>query len=155
MIWSGAQPFSWMLFISAPIMERGVMIRPMGRFWMEASPVRTAEKPWAARIPEMSRVVVPLFPQSRGTEGAERPWRPLPWTVTTPFLFSMSTPIWRKQEMVERQSAPSRKPWISVVPLAMEPSMTLRWEMDLSPGTVTEPRMLFAGESFMECLISI
>ena len=60
-----------------------------------------------------------------------------------------------KQEMVERQSAPSRKPWISVVPLAMEPSMTLRWEMDLSPGTVTEPRMLFAGESFMECLISI
>ena len=57
--------------------------------------------------------------------------------------------------MVERQSAPSRKPWISVVPLAMEPSMTLRWEMDLSPGTVTEPRMLFAGESFMECLISI
>lgn len=70
------------------------------------------------------------------------------------FVFNVHAHM-AKQEMVERQSAPSRKPWISVVPLAMEPSMTLRWEMDLSPGTVTEPRMLFAGESFMECLISI
>ena len=43
-------------------------VAPMGRFWMEASPVRTAEKSWAARIPEMSRVVVPLFPQEFSQE---------------------------------------------------------------------------------------
>ena len=33
-----------------------------------------------------------------------------------------------------------QKLWISVVPFAMDPNMTLRWEMDLSPGTVISPR---------------
>ncbi len=38
----GAQPFLLTLSISAPIRESGSMIRFMGRFWMEASPVRVA-----------------------------------------------------------------------------------------------------------------
>lgn len=42
--------------------------------------------------------------------------------------------------MVERQSAPFKNPVISVVPLEMAPSITLRWEMDLSPGIVISPR---------------
>ncbi len=35
---------------------------------------------------------------------------------------------------MERQSAPSKKPVSSVVPSAMAPNMTPRWDMDLSPG---------------------
>ena len=46
--------------------------------------------------------------------------------------------------MVERQSAPSRNPSSSVVPSAMAPNMMPRWEMDLSPGTVSSPFMEFA-----------
>ncbi len=42
--------------------------------------------------------------------------------------------------MVEIQSAPFRKLVTSVVPSAREPSMTARWEMDLSPGTVISPQ---------------
>ena len=57
----------------------------------------------------------------------------------------MSTPIARKQSMVERQSAPSRKCVIRVVPSEIAPSITARWEMDLSPGTVNSP---FKGEDF-------
>ena len=117
------------------------MIRFMGRFWIDASPVKVTEKGWGARIPEISRVVVPEFPQSKIPSGAESPWRPRPCTVTVPPLFSISIPIRRKQEMVDRQSAPSRKFWISVFPLAMEPNIMPRWEMDLSPGTVTSPRI--------------
>ena len=45
----------------------GSMMRFMGRFWMEASPVRVTEKFWAERMPEISRVVVPLLPQSSTT----------------------------------------------------------------------------------------
>jgi hypothetical protein len=52
----------------------------------------------------------------------------------------MSTPSLLKQSTVERQSAPGKKPVISVFPSAIEPNMTARWEMDLSPGTQTSPR---------------
>ncbi len=41
---------------------------------------------------------------------------------------------------MDRQSAPSRKLEILVVPSAREPSITALWEMDLSPGTVSSPR---------------
>lgn len=33
-----------------------------------------------------------------------------------------------------------KKPVIWVTPFASAPNMTARWEMDLSPGTVMEPR---------------
>ena len=140
----GAHPFSLILTISAPIWESGVMIRFMGRFWMEASPVSSDTKSCPARIPEMRRVVVPLLPTSRVFVGALRPWRPFPWTRISPFVFSMSMPIFWKQEMVERQSAPSRKFVILVVPSAREPNITALWEMDLSPGMAREPDNFFA-----------
>lgn len=63
-ILSGAHPFPLRLTISAPIWESGVMIRFIGRFWMEASPVSSDTKSCPARIPEMRRVVVPLLPTS-------------------------------------------------------------------------------------------
>ena len=61
----------------------------------------------------------------------------------------MSTPMARKQEMVERQSAPFRKLEISVVPRARAPNMMLRWEMDLSPGTFRRPLRGDADENFI------
>ena len=51
--------------------------------------------------------------------------------------------------MVDKQSAPCRYPWISVVPWAMEPNMTLRWEIDLSPGTWIWPFKPLILENFM------
>ena len=89
----GAQPLSWMLRMSAPICRSGVMIRFIGRFWMEASPVRVTEKSWAARMPEISRVVVPLLPQSRTESGFFKPRMPWPWTSTWLPFRSMETPI--------------------------------------------------------------
>ena len=62
MISRGAQPLPFKLRMSAPICPRGSIMRPMGRLWMEASPSKTVTKGWAARIPEISRVVVPLLP---------------------------------------------------------------------------------------------
>ena len=131
---------SFTLLMEAPIWLRGVIMRFMGRFLIDSSPVRVTQKGWAERRPERRRVVVPLLPQSSTPSGSLSPCIPFPKTSTRSPLFSMETPMRSKQEMVERQSAPWRNPSISVRPLAMAPNMTLRWEMDLSPGTVTSPR---------------
>ena len=61
------------LSIRAPIMERGRMIRPIGRELSESSPERNEVKDCALKIPEISRVVVPLFPTLRVPDGAVRP----------------------------------------------------------------------------------
>ena len=58
-------------------------------------------------------------------------------------------PIFWKHAMVDKQSAPCRKPVILVMPFAREPNMTLRWEMDLSPGMVTSPRRPFDFVNFI------
>ena len=50
-----------------------VMIRFMGRLWIELSPVSSDTKFCPARIPEIKRVVVPLFPTSRISAGADNP----------------------------------------------------------------------------------
>ena len=53
--------------------------------------------------------------------------------------------------MVERQSAPFKKPWMVVVPSASAPNITARWLMDLSPGTVrVPPQTGFSGQCFHE-----
>ena len=70
---SGAQPLSWTLVMRAPIWESGSMIRFMGRFWMEASPVKVTSKFWALKIPLIRRVVVPLLPQSKTESGLVSP----------------------------------------------------------------------------------
>ena len=58
---------------------------------------------------------------------------------------SMRTPSACSARSVARQSSPARKPVISVSPSAMPPSISARWEIDLSPGTVSSPAMLPAG----------
>ena len=58
------------------------MMRFIGRFWMEASPVSVVSNFWAERMPEIRRVVVPLLPQSKTESGAVSPCSPRPWTRT-------------------------------------------------------------------------
>ena len=147
----GAQPFPFTLTISAPIRDSGSIIRFIGRFWIEASPVKVTSKFCADKIPEIRRVVVPLFPQSNTVSGFLRPRRPFPCTRTISPLFSIAIPILSKQEIVDRQSAPCKNPVISVVPFAREPNITARWEMDLSPGTVISP---FNGPDFLNSISS-
>ncbi len=132
-------PLSFILFTFAPIADNGSRIRFIGRFCMEASPFNSHEKACPAKIPEIKRAVVPLLPTSSISEGAKSPCRPLPCTVTRPCSFSMGIPILRKQEMVERQSAPCKKLVISVVPSEIAPNIIARWEIDLSPGIKTVP----------------
>ena len=145
----GAQALWFRLSIRAPMRERGSMIRFMGREHMESSPVSSETKGCPARMPQISRVVVPLFPTSRMEEGADSPCRPFPWIRISWGDSSISMPSFRKQEMVERQSAPLRKLVTRVVPSARAPNMTLRWEMLLSPGTVMVPFNAFALVNFM------
>ncbi len=78
----------------------------MGRFWIELSPVSEEAKCWPAKIPEINRMVVPLLLQSSICSGFLSPRKPLPRTVTTWPRFSISTPMLRKQAMVDRQSVP-------------------------------------------------
>ena len=130
----------FILEILAPISRRGSMIRPIGREFKDVSPERVVVKFCPARIPEIKRVVVPLFPVFKVSEGAQRPRRPFPCTRIFSGVCSISIPIFRKQSMVERQSAPFKKLVISVVPFARAPNMTERWEMDLSPGILISPR---------------
>ena len=129
----------FMLLILAPIRFRGVMILAIGLEFRESSPDKTQLKLCPDKIPEINRVVVPLFPTFKVSLGALRPLKPFPRTRIRLSFFSISMPIFRKQSIVERQSAPSRKCVTSVVPLAIEPNMMERWEMDLSPGIVTSP----------------
>jgi len=48
-------------------------------------------------------------------------------------------------------SSPRRNPLTVVVPLAIDPNMMERWEMDLSPGTEISPRTVFAGCTVRLC----
>ena len=104
----------------------GVMILAMGLEFKDLSPDRAEEKPCPARIPDNSLMVVPLLPTSNISLGGISPRSPLPCTRIQSGFSSISIPIFRKQLMVDRQSAPLRKCVISVVPCAIEPSMMER-----------------------------
>ena len=62
-----------LLWISAPIICRGSIIRFIGRLFSEASPERVEAKGCPDKMPEIRRVVVPLFPTSSILDGAESP----------------------------------------------------------------------------------
>ena len=102
-------------------------------------------------MPEIRRVVVPLLPTSSMESGAVSPWMPFPRIRISSGVSSISMPSFRKQAMVERQSAPLKKLVTFVVPSASAPNITERWEMLLSPGMVTVP---FKGaEAFVNFII--
>ena len=98
-------------------------MRFMGREFKDSSPESFDSKGCPARIPESSRVVVPLFPTSRISVGADRPRSPLPCTRIVESFSSIPMPSVRKHRIVARQSAPSKKLCISVVPFAIQYSL--------------------------------
>ena len=125
--------------IFAPIRLSGVIIRFIGRDWIDSSPLRCEVKFCPAKIPLINLVVVPELPTSSREAGSFRPCIPFPWIVTLSPFCSISIPIFLKQLIVERQSAPSRNPVSSVIPEEIEPNITPLCEIDLSPGTVISP----------------
>src|SRR5690625_360405 len=60
-------------------------------------------------------------------------------TSTLVTCCSIDTPNCLKIEIVCKQSSPSKKLLILVVPFARALNIIARWEIDLSPGTCTSP----------------
>src|SRR5690606_36006256 len=119
----------------APIPRSGLMIRFIGRFAIYSSPATAEWKDELARSPNINRVVVPEFPVSSTSAGSFQEASPPLLILTDVPSSSISTPIFRKQLMVLKQSSPSKNPSTVVVPSAIDPNMIARWEIDLSPGT--------------------
>ena len=121
------------------------MMRPMGRELREASPNISESKGQAASMPASSLMPVPEFPQSMGREGEwGRMATPVMRKRTGPQpsrLSSTSTraPSCSMARRVFKQSSLHRKLSTSVTPSARPPRMAARWEMLLSPGTVSTP----------------
>src|SRR5579859_2658931 len=140
----GAQPL--LLSIWAPMALRGAITRCMGRLLRDSSPTSLAANSCPASRPMRMRMAVPELPRSSGALGALRPMRPRPCTWTRSAAgMSTFTPRARTAARVARQSAPGRNPLMRVSPSAMAPSSSARWEMDLSPGTVSLPLSLPPG----------
>jgi len=130
----------------APMRRSGSAMRPMGRRRNWMAPVRTLKKGWPASKPANSRMVVPERAQSITSSGSCKPCNPRPWTTSVAGPTS-STPTRsaRTAPRVARQSAAGRKLATRLFPSAMAPSSSVRWEMDLSPGTDTGPRSGLPG----------
>ena len=91
---------------------------------------------WDAKIPNISRNVVPELPASKTSTGSSKLSKPIPLTRTNSvFKSETSAPIAWKQLAVLRGSSPKSNPSIRVSPSASAPSINARWEIDLSPGT--------------------
>ena len=132
------RPVTW-----APIRCNGSTMRRIGRERSEASPVSTDRNGCAASSPESNRIEVPLLPASRMSDGSSSVG-PLPTTVYSPGLLPsvISTPMPRRQAMVDITSSPLERPVTRAVPWAMALRMRERCEMDLSPGTASSPPSL-------------
>ena len=139
--------------MSAPIEARGEAIRPIGRPEREASPTRVLSKGRPAKTPASSRIVVPELPQSSGPSAARSPSRPRPRTnrLGMPSAprrssrHSASTPRAWRQASVERGSAASENPTISLSPSASAEKRAARWATDLSAGSAGVPARAAAG----------
>ncbi|CJB69106.1 Uncharacterised protein [Streptococcus pneumoniae] len=123
----------------APICFNGFVTRFIGLFAIDSSPCTQEKNGVLANIPDINRIVVPELPTSNTAFGSCKPSNPLPTTVTSSPFCVISTPISLKHEIVLKQSAPGKKPLIVVFPSAIEPNITARCEMDLSPGIVILP----------------
>ena len=130
---SGASVSSFAPVISAPICFSGFTILPIGRDRSEASPVIVARNCRPARIPDISRIVVPLFPASNSVEGSRRPSMPFPLTTRVSpnssaslLIRSISTPRARRIATVEEQSSPGEKLVTVAVPSAMALNIAAR-----------------------------
>jgi len=132
----------------APIRRSGSTTRPIGRRSNCFSPLSVVVNGCPANTPVNSRIVVPERTQSSGAADASRPPGPRPCTVSVVALWVwILTPSARRQLRVARQSPEGRKPVMWLDPSANAPSSNARWEIDLSPGTVTHPRNAALGDT--------
>ena len=134
--------------MTAPISDSGLMMRPIGLERSESSPVMVDLKSRPASIPDINRIVVPLFPASKTSSAARRPSIPAPLITNVspassePVDRAISTPSARMIPIVEVQSSPGEKFLTVAWPSPIELSITARWETDLSPGAATSPANL-------------
>ena len=120
-----------------------------GRDDSEASPISSNRPSCAARMPASKRRTVPAFSQSIGSCGASSPRSPRPSMRTTSSAGSeTSTPSARTTRIAASVSAACPKPRNSVVPSAIAPSRTPRWQMPFTAGTATSPTSTVAGSIF-------
>ncbi len=127
--------------IVAPIDRSGSTTLPIGRLRREASPVRVEWNGREASSPAISRRQVPALPQSITTSGSRMASTPAPWTVTTPpGAVRIRTPRCSSARRVACASSPPPMCSILLLPVAMAAKRYARCEIDLSPGTLTEPR---------------
>ena len=130
--------------ISAPNMESGSVILAIGRFLSDSSPVSVHLKRKPARIPERSRIVVPLLPQSITGEKSfgERPFRPTPCIKRWSPFSSIFTPSVLMAFIVEMVSSARSGLNTFTSPSQREPKMMALCVMDLSLGRINSPEML-------------
>ncbi len=104
--------------MSAPICERGLRMRSMGRRVRDSSPMRVNSPCCAARKPASMRIVEPELPQSSG-EDEGRNWPPTPVTSTlpSPLLTTFAPRAWTQARLLEG-SAPVEKLVKRLVPSA-------------------------------------
>ena len=112
--------------IFAPISRNGFIILSIGRRLSDSSPVNVALIPCPAIKPVSSLTVVPELPASKTFSGSLSPRSPQPFTKTREPTRSISTPAAAKQAIVERQSSPVKKFFISTVLSEMLANITAR-----------------------------
>ena len=89
---------------------------------------------------------MPALPQSIGASGSRRPSSPTPAMRSASGSSSTTaTPSERTAARVDSVSSERPKPRTRVSPSLTAPTSSARWEIDLSPGTRSAPRMLTAG----------
>ncbi len=131
------------VWMRAPIICSGTATRSIGRRISDSSPMSVESNLCGASTPIIRRIAVPALPMSSGAGDGARPCAPTPCTTTSVSAGrSIATPSCPSARAVDRQSSPARNPLMCVSPSASAPSMRARWEIDLSPGTVSEPLML-------------
>ena len=106
----GKTAMRWQLDGRAHRPERHAPHARMGRRLRLASPTNVARIGVAASTPAMSRVVVPLLPQSRSVVGWTSPWRPHPRTTNDDESSGIATPSARSTPAVDCTSADCRIP---------------------------------------------
>ena len=145
----------------APNCSSGPITRCIGRRRNDASPVRNAVRSWLASNPTNNRAPVPALPMSSTSAGSAKPPTPTPSTCQTPSARrSTCAPKARMAWAVARMSSPSSRPVMHVVPTAKPPSINERWEIDLSPATLTLPESgpeaggAISGEGIIDMRVS-
>ena len=125
--------------ITAPAFCRGSIIRAIGLFTSDSSPVITELNSWVDRTPDINLASVPELPASIVPEGSLREFKPLPFTMTILSWISISTPSILNALIVLLQSSDNRELVIMVLPFDIAPRIIALWVIDLSPGILISP----------------